>query len=188
MLKITESRDVEREKSSKYLIESISVKNKKISKLEESLSSLKETLNNENMALKESLETVKKDMALKQSEYNQKLTKANQIVEHYKKIAQTSLNKYLESKAKHLGVRVLDIKERLNEKYSFEDIDRVCEDLKGYQVTLSKLPIQLSNNNKMGNNSKLKMRFTESVEPIKPKNRFDDDVDESLLRLAGLDN
>jgi hypothetical protein len=32
------------------------------------------------------------------------------------------------------------------------------------------------------------MKFTESVEPIKPKGRFDDEVDDSLLRLAGLDN
>jgi poly(3-hydroxyalkanoate) synthetase len=144
MVKIVESRKAEREESSKQLNESLSSKDAVITNLEESIITVKETLNNKNKALQESLETVKKDMALKQNEYNQKLTKANQLVEHYKKVAQISLNKYLESKAKHLGVRVLDIKERLNEKYNFDDIDRVCEDLKGYQVTLSKLPIQLS--------------------------------------------
>ena len=32
----------------------------------------------------------------------------------------------------------------------------------------------------------IKVKVTESKEPIKPKTRFDDEVDDSLLRLAGL--
>lgn len=45
---------------------------------------------------------------------------------------------------------------------------------------MSKLPFDFSN--------KSKVKITESVEPIKPRsmNGFDDDVDDSLLRLAGL--
>ena len=32
----------------------------------------------------------------------------------------------------------------------------------------------------------IKVKVTESKEPIKPKTRLDDEVDDSLLRLAGL--
>ena len=133
-------------------------------------------------SLNESIEELKKNSAIKAKEYSNKLSKANSIVEHYKKIASVAVNKYIESKAQSLGVNPSDIKRRLSENYNFKDIDKVCEDLQGYQVTLSKLPINLQQNKKMN------VKVTESIEPIKPKGRFDDDVDESLLRLAGLNN
>ena len=91
-------------------------------------------------------------------------------------------SKYIESKAQTLGINSLEIKKRLSENYSFNEIDKVCEDLQGYQVTLSKLPINFQRD------KKVKVKVTESIEPIKPKGRFDDEVDESLLRLAGLNN
>ena len=132
--------------------------------------------------LTESIEEMKKNSAIKAKEYTQKISKANSIVEHYKKIANTAVSKYIESKAQVLGIDSSEIQRRLSENYSFNDIDKICEDLQGYQVTLSRLPINLQPN------KKLKIKVTESKEPIKPKGRFDDEVDESLLRLAGLNN
>ena len=84
-----------------------------------------------------------------------------------------------------LGISKSEIEKRLTENYTIDDIDRICEDLQGYQLALSKLPMMLQQNGKsLGKN--LKVKVTESKEPIKPKTRFDDEVDDSLLRLAGL--
>ena len=82
-----------------------------------------------------------------------------------------------------LGVSTEDIKSKLNESCSFEDIDTICESLQKYSLNMSKLPISLTSKSS-------KVRVTESKEVIKPHNlgSFDDEVDESLLRLAGLNN
>lgn len=181
-IKLSESKQ-EAANNSKVLNESIiTEKDTKILKLNEALKA--ERIQSEQMqkSLNESIEELKKNSAIKAKEYSNKLSKANSIVEHYKKIANVAVNKYIESKAQSLGVDPSDIKRRLSENYNFKDIDKVCEDLQGYQVTLSKLPINLQQNKKMN------VKVTESIEPIKPKGRFDDDVDESLLRLAGLNN
>ena len=86
------------------------------------------------------------------------------------------------------GLTKADITNRLSENYTFEDIDNICESLQSYSLAMNKLPINLtSNGNKNSNNSKIKMKVTESKESIKPNGfGFDDEVDESLLRLAGL--
>ena len=145
--------------------------------LTENLNIEKEKIN----TLNESLEESKKNLALKSKEYSSKLFKSNQLTEHYKKIAQTSINRYIESKAKNLGVSANTIKSKLNESYTFDDIDRVCEDLQGYQLTASKLPFNLQKENNV------RVKVTESIEPIRPKSRFnDDEVDDSLLRMCGL--
>ena len=181
-VKLSERKRQEAESSSKSLNESISEKDKKILKLTEAIKT--QQLQSENMqkSLNESIEEMKKNSAIKAKEYSNKLAKANSIVEHYKKVANMAVSKYIESKAQTLGINSLEIKKRLSENYSFNEIDKVCEDLQGYQVTLSKLPINLQRD------KKVKVKVTESIEPIKPKGRFDDEVDESLLRLAGLNN
>lgn len=84
-----------------------------------------------------------------------------------------------------LGVDSLQIKSKLTEGYTFEDIDRICEELQSYKANMRKLPIDLVEQ------KEFKFKITESKEPIKNaiptnSNRFDDEVDDSLLRLAGL--
>ena len=78
-----------------------------------------------------------------------------------------------------LGVVPQEIKNKLPENYSFEDIDKVCEELSDYKLNLSKLPINLSSNTKI--------KVKESKESIGPMVQNDaDELDESLLILAGL--
>lgn len=169
------------------LNESLSLREDKINTLIKKVNGLNESLNIEKErvnALTENLEESKKNLAIKSKEYSNKLSKANQLIEHYKKIAQTSVNKYINSKAKALGVSIDTIKSKLNESYTFDDIDDVCENLRGYQITASKLPFNLQNNN----DKKVRVKVTESVEPIRPKGRFDDEVDDNLLRMCGLLN
>lgn len=175
---LTESRKSE-ETSKTALTESLTSKDGEISKLKESLRTERLNARKEKQSLTEQLEEVKKNSQIKTTEYNSKITKANKIVESYKKIADNALNKYMELKAVTVGCSVKDIKSRLTEKYSFEDIDRVCESLQQYKVVQNRLPINLGSS---------KVKVTESIEPIKPVRHYDgDDVDDSLLRMAGLD-
>lgn len=172
---------------SKVLTESITSRDAKITSLEKQIHSLNEsikTINAQNNKAKETLteniEELKKDSAIKHSEYTKKLSKANQLVERYKKIANESVNKYIESQASRLGVTTNEIKNRLSEGFSFEDIDMVCEELQAYKLNISKLPFDISKT------KNVRMKVTESKEPIKPANRFSDEIDDQLKSLAGL--
>jgi chromosome segregation ATPase len=81
-------------------------------------------------SLMEQIEDMKKDSSIKTSEYRTKLSSANKLVEKYQRIARLAVDKYIGSMATKLGVNPSEIKNRLKENYSFEDIDKVCEDLK----------------------------------------------------------
>lgn len=160
------------------LNESLTNKGDEIKRLIESLNT--ERLNSKNLT--EQIEEVKKDSQIKSKEYLTKIQKANKLVEQYKLKAQQATDYYIKSKALMLGVTTNDIKSRLTEGYTFEDIDSVCESLQKYTLNMSKLPLSITS-------GKSKVRVTESIEPIKPKSfGFDDEVDESLLRLAGLND
>ena len=172
---------------SKSLNESLASKDAKITSLEKQVHSLNEsirTINAQNNKAKETLteniEELKKDSAIKHSEYTKKLTRANQLVERYKKFANESISRYISSQANRLGVSTSEIKNKLSEGFSFEDIDRVCEELQDYKINISKLPFDISKT------KNVRMKVTESVEPIKPANRFSDEIDDQLKSLAGL--
>ena len=81
-----------------------------------------------------------------------------------------------------LGITKNEIKNRLSESYSFDEIDAVCEDLKEYKLNISKLPFRTTNLNE-----NIQMKITPSKnETILPANSFGDEVDEQLMNLAGL--
>ena len=183
--KLTENAKTKENETRKSLTESISNKDLEIKRLQESLSREKAQSKEVVTNLNEELAETKKNLNLKQNEYSAKIQKAKNIVEHYKQVANKTLSRYIESKAIMLGITKSDIEKRLTENYTIDDIDKICEDLQGYQLALSKLPMILQQNGKSAGKS-LKVKVTESKEPIKPKNRLDDEVDDSLLRLAGL--
>lgn len=162
----------------KSLNESINLKKERIEALKESLTKQKEIASKTEESLQENLEEIKQNSIIKVKEYSDKLAKANSLVEHYKKVAQLAVNRYIESKAGSLGISTLEVKNRLNENYSFKDIDRVCNELESYKINIGKLPF------KIDESKELKAKVTESFEPIKGKNRFDDTVDDSLLRMS----
>lgn len=160
------------------LKESLQNSKDKIKSLNEDLAKLRSESDKTINSLKEDLEGVKQDSVIKTQEYNAKISQSKSLVEHYKKVAQTAVNKYMEARAKTLGVSTLDIKSKLNENYSFNDIDRVCDSLKDFQLKVNNLPFNVEKN------QKVRMSITESKEPIQPKNRYNDDVDDQLLSLA----
>lgn len=166
--------------SRKGLQESLSSKDARISSLQENLETLRKDAEKEKQTLVENIEELKKDSEIKAKNYSSKIKRANELVEHYKNVAKKAVDKYIDSRARMIGVTSQEIKNRLKEDYSFSDIDKVCESLQGFKLNISKLPFDVDG-------KKARIRVQESMEPIKPKTpEIDDEVDDSLLRMAGL--
>lgn len=154
------------------LNESIESKKSEITTLTEDLTKSKDEVK----TLNEKLSDSDKQM----SELNENLTKATTLKEAYKKLANRAVNKYIDIKAQTLGLTSADIKRKLGESYTLEDVDQVCEDLKAYQLNVSKLPFSIDR--------KVGIRVNEGVNKLSSKQNKsydDDDVDESLIKLAG---
>lgn len=117
------------------------------------------------------------------TELTETVTKTANLKESYRKLANKAVNKYIEVKSETLGLTPADIKRKLGESYTMEDVDHVCEDLKQYQLNVSKLPFSLDR--------KVGVRVNESksnaVNVAKSKSHTDDDVDASLIKLANFE-
>ena len=166
------------------LDESISSRDNAIKSLNESLEAEKtrlnesvETLRKQNAKLHESLQDAKKDSQIIKSEANAKITKCNQLTEKYKSIAKTAVDRYIECKATTLGIDATEIKNRLNENYSFNDIEKVCGDLQRYKLNMRALPFDINSKNR------IKMKINESkkvIDPVVSDPGVDDEIDETL--------
>ena len=168
------------------LKEKVSDKDVEIRKLNESIKQISEaktSMQNDNVKLLEQISTLKKDAEMKKTEYSHKLEQANKLVEKYKKVANKAVERYIESQADKIGVSAKEIKNKLPESYTFNDIDSICEDLQSDRLTLSKLPFSTSKNNL---NESIKINVTPSKnESIMPGETFnaDDEIDEMLKSL-----
>jgi chromosome segregation ATPase len=160
------------------LLESKKTSRTEISTLNESLVEIKKAAEAEKITLTEQVNELKQDAVIKKKEYASKLSTANKLVEQYRDVAKKAVTRYIDSKARALGISSNEIRNRLSESYSFEDIDAVCEELQQYRVNMNNLPFNL------GATNSGKVKVTESKEPIKPLSRFDDDVDDSLLKMV----
>lgn len=150
------------------------------------LNSLNENLkvNSEksNSTLKESFEKQVNDLTQKTKTLTESLEKATKLKESYKEVATKAANKYIEVKALMLGLTPKDIKRKLAEHYSLEQVDQVCEDLKSYQLNITRLPFSV--NNKVG--IRVNESNTAKNSNIRSNHNEDDDVDDSLIHLANL--
>ncbi len=170
--------------SKSKLNESIEAKDSEIKTLKESLTAQekkfnreKEVLTKQTEKLNESLQEAKKDSQIIKSEANARITKCNQLTEKYKSIAKTAVDRYIECKATTLGISATEIKNRLKENYSFNDIEKVCEDLQRYKLNMRALPFDINSKNK------IKMRVNESktiIDPVVSDPGVDDEIDETL--------
>ena len=126
--------------------------------------------------LNQTIEELKKDSSIKNSEYRAKIMSANKLTEKYQKIAKVAVDKYIASQAVKVGVSVNEIKNRLSENYSFEEIDKVCSDLSSYKVNMSRLPFELQESIQQR-----RVKVTHDKDPILPDAGLNDDVDEWLI-------
>ena len=180
---LRESREVIRP-----LRESIAKKDEEISSLNEQLETLKSTheneiksLNDNINSLKESLKTKEEQSLAKEKQLSESLNKSTKTIERYKTFSNNVAQRYIEVRAKNLGVKKDDIINRLSENYSLEEIDKVCDDLRNYKLNLSKLPFTLDN--------KSVVRINESKHiGITSTSNFNDDdyIGEDTLKAAGL--
>ena len=154
--------------------------NEQIAQLQESVKNSKIEFNNEINSLNEQLAEQKKNLSIKSSEYLNKLSRANNLVEQYRNTAKIAVNKYIESQAVRLGIKLEDIKNKLPSNYSFKDIDTACEDLSNFKLKVSNLPFNVEQISKA--------KLIESKQSsVSNKNLNDDDaVDARLLTLAGI--
>lgn len=164
--------------------EAIASKEAEIQHLKEQYANKLSKVSSNEKVLNEQLAEAQNNLEIKTKEYSQKVSKANKLVEQYKSVATKAVDKYIESRARILGVDVNEIKNKLSESYSFEEIDDVCDNLRDYQLNISKLPFRTVK-------EPIKENITITATPSKnesilPANRFDDEVDEQLLSLAGL--
>ena len=155
--------------------------------LKESLSAKEAEFNDlleERNKLEESLRSLSKDNEISKKQYVEKLQKSNKLVEKYKSVAKKAVDKYIDSQANILGVKSDEIKNRLPESYSFEDIDAACKDVKQYRVSVGKLPfVTTLNENK--ENVRMSAKASKN-DPLANLSGLDDEVDSQLLQLAGI--
>lgn len=148
-----------------------------VNDLAESLKAEKVTSSQKVHALEEQLSTINKDLSIKSSEYATKIDRANKLVEKYKKIANSAVEKYIQSQATRIGVSSNEIKSKLSESYTFSEIDEACEELQAYKLNMSKLPFNASLK------ESVKMKVSPSKETIVNSRDMDDLIDDQLLQL-----
>ena len=162
------------------LTEDVVAKTAELKKLNESLEETKAEYTKQITALNNQLNESKSQTESEIKALTENVNKMTNIKESYRKLANKAVNKYIEIKSETLGLTSTDIKRKLGESYTLEDVDQICEDLKQYQLNVSKLPFSLDR--------QVAVRVNESrgnaLNVIKQKSFTDDDVDESLLRLA----
>lgn len=133
----------------------------------------------ENKNLKEKLDSVTKSSNLIEEKYQ----KSIKLVEKYKQLAHEIANRYIDNKALALGVSSNEIKNRLNESYTLDEVDEVCEQIQGNSLKLNTLPFMLSKSGA----TRAKLRENRERDPLKSiDSQYDDSVDDYLLDLAGL--
>ena len=136
---------------------------------------------NEINSLNEQLQKAAKENAEKIRTLQENLDKNMALKESYKKLANKVVNKYIEIKADILGLEPRDIKCKLGESYTVEDVDKVYDELKRYQLNVSKLPFEV--------NKSVGIRVNENINKKVQTNKNtnnDDEVDDTLIKLANL--
>lgn len=178
-----------RDSKIKSLTETLSVRNtelqtanRKISKLSEEFKAKEEDYNSQINTLNEQLSEQKKNLTIKTTEYSNKLSNSNKLIEQYRKTAKTAVNKYVESQAVRLGIKSEEIFNKLPSNYSFNDIDRICEDLGDFKLKVSNLPFNIEQV------KKAKIVESKSVTSKLTAENDNDDIDESLVRLAKIND
>ena len=121
-------------------------------------------------------ETLEAKLEGQTKQYTTKLQERTELAKKYKARFIETLTKYVESKASMLGVKPSEITSRLNESYTLEDVDAVCDKILDSTAPFGRLPF--------GGRTKASARITESVS--KKTADCDDDDLASLYELAGL--
>ena len=167
--------------SKTQLTESVNNSDRVIHSLQDKIQSLNESLEAEKStnkdiveSLKQELTVLKQDSQVKNSQYTKQLKESQKVIKQYKNLAKMAVDKYIDCVSTGLGISASDVKTRLTEPYSFEQIDSVCESLRGYNLNISRLPFQLNNIKEVSMKENLQQRAITNP---------DDVVDSSILEF-----
>ncbi|MBP5468677.1 MAG: hypothetical protein J6Z11_05480 [Candidatus Riflebacteria bacterium] len=164
-LKDTEIKDLKTKVENHIsLTESVDADKAKINDLTEKLAKVQSEAEETEKSLNEQL-----------SESRKKAQDRTALAKSYKAKYDAVVERYIANKASLLGVRPQDIKSRLNENYSLDDIDTACDGL----LNEGRPQFGL-----VGGNPRVRVNESVSKKTIDPDNGYD--VDDDLLILAGL--
>ena len=136
-------------------------------------------LNEEVSRLTKKSETLEAKLEGQTKVYTEKLQERTNLAKSYKARFIETLTKYVESKANMLGVAPSEITSRLNESYTLQDVDAVCDEILDSTINFSRLPF--------GGRAKTSARIAESVsKPVRNDPEYGYEIDDDLLELAGL--
>lgn len=173
-------------KDSAALNEGLRAKESKIEELNTSISTITAEYDAKIKSLNEEFKVTAEKQENTIQTLTEDLTKITAHRDSYKNLANKAVNKYIEVKAETLGLAPSDIKVKLGESYTLSDVDQVCRDLRSYQLNISKLPFSIDRSNKIS------VKVNESVNSLSNQisrpSHIDDDVDDTLMRIANLDN
>lgn len=160
-----------------------------LSNKDNELKSLKEDFNKMKSNYEDKIKSLNEELTKRQNEFNtnvdnlnEQITNANQRAKKYKKLSESIVEKYIVTKATMLGINAKEIKNKLDSTYTLDDVDRICEELQSYELNVSRLPFSFDKNTRV----KVTESKNESLKPRSQDTVRDDDVDESLIRMAGL--
>lgn len=157
----------------------------RITSLNEKLSSVqseRDDLALDCQSLTEQYQNAQKDLTQLKEQYSKKFNKQQKVIEKYQRIANQAVTKYVETQADMLGVRPIEIRNRLPESYTFEDIDAVVEDLREYKLNVSSLPFNLG---RMDMNESISVT-AKNVRKAPVYLEDDTELTDYDLRIAGL--
>lgn len=150
-----------KETKAKDLRENYNSTSNEVKSLQEKLASSEVAHKNEIKQLKEQLKETNANLEIKENELSTKLAKASKLIEKYKGFVNTTVDRYIESKAVMLGVTPNEIKNRLSESYTLDEVDKVCESLQDFNLRISKLPFNVEKGTRIGITESKKSRYEE---------------------------
>lgn len=178
--KLLEARETILESKSS-IKESLEQGKKENSILKEALVKTKEELQGRIEKLRAVNESIKKDLIIESKKAERKLSEAININKNLNSKLKESLDAYISIVCRQRGIEEQDVKNRLSESYSIQDVDSVVERLSDYKLRIDSLPFATS---------KVGVSINGSKEPIfesKSKIRIDEDKQASpeLLKMLG---
>jgi len=153
--------------ASTRLTESIETNTSTINMLSEKLKASQAEIESLNAKLEEQANT-----------YNKKLNSYIKTARSYQAKYNEAMDKYIEYRASMLGVRPVEIKNKLTENFTPADIETACDAVLDESMNLSKLPFGLEKH------SRIQINESKSAKKSTVEGGYD--IDDSLLELAGL--
>ena len=147
--------------------------NESVNESKKQIISLKEQLN----AAKSDLEQAQENANKQASIYKKKISESVDIANRYKTMCNEIMNKFISYRASLLGVKPAEILNKLDEQYSFEDVEKACDSILNEGMVRNKLPYEFA--------KKPVVKFAEpKAQTASYKSGYE--IDDSLLDLAGL--